>query len=91
MYENRILLFALLAFILAPISGAWSAGERVRYFIVIDGPVGAQDIGMVEAAGAEVRYAYSIVDAIAVEIPQAALSGIEQNPRVDRNDVGRPK
>ena len=52
--------------------------NKGRYIVTLRGPVG----NAVQRAGGQVIHQYSIIPAIAIEIPNAALSGLLRNPNV---------
>jgi len=56
--------------------------SRVRVLIAFDKPVGAKEQAVVRAFGGEIKHSYTIVNAIAAEVPEAALFGLSRNPRV---------
>jgi len=77
--QVKIMLFAILA-ILALFAGQSQAQNMGRYIVTIQGPVG----NAVRGAGGQVIYEYSIIPAIAIEIPEAAVQGLSRNPNVIR-------
>jgi subtilisin family serine protease len=68
----------------APTVAAQSAPgqQRVRVFVGFNRTPGAQEQAIVRAAGGQIRYSYTIVPAIAAELPEAALNGLRANPGV---------
>ena len=55
-------------------------GDRV--FVLFDKPVGNTERGLVRAFGGDIKYSYSVVDAVAAELPQEAIDGLLRNPHV---------
>jgi len=55
---------------------------RVKVLIGFRGGAEASDEALVRNAGGSVRYRYHLVPAIAATVPQAALAGLRNNPRV---------
>jgi subtilisin family serine protease len=55
---------------------------HVKVLIGFDKPVGASERALVHAFGGKIKYSYSVVNAIAVELPNAALAGLSRNPHV---------
>jgi subtilisin len=53
-----------------------------RVIITFDKPIGSSEQALVRAHGGEIKYSYSIVNAIAAELPEASLAGIAHNPNV---------
>ena len=53
-----------------------------RVLIAFDKPVGASEQALVRAYGGKIKYSYSIVNAIAAQVPESALSGLSRNPHV---------
>src|SRR3989344_2956568 len=53
-----------------------------RVFIAFDKPVGPSEQALVRAHGGEIKYSYSIVDAIAATLPAGAIEGLSRNPHV---------
>jgi len=53
-----------------------------RVFIGFDKPVGASEQALVRAYGGKIKYSYSIVNAIAAQVPESALDGLSHNPHV---------
>ncbi len=51
-------------------------------FIAFDKPVGASEQALVRAYGGKIKYSYSIVNAIAAQVPESALDGLSHNPHV---------
>jgi len=54
----------------------------VKVLIGFDKPVGASERALVHAFGGKIKYSYSVVNAIAAELPDAALAGLSRNPHV---------
>src|SRR3990167_2917683 len=53
-----------------------------RVLIAFDKPVGASEQALVRAYGWKIKYSYSIVNAIAAQVPESALAGLSHNPHV---------
>ena len=53
-----------------------------RVLIAFDKPVGASEQALVRAHGGKIKYSYSIVNAIAAQVPESALFGLSHNPHV---------
>lgn len=54
----------------------------VRVLIGFDKPVGASEQALVRAYGGKIKYSYTIVNAVAAQVPQSALNGLSRNPHV---------
>jgi hypothetical protein len=63
-------------------SAAVAGLEKTDVFVVFHQMPGASEEALVKAFGGEIRYTYHLVPAIAASLPQAALQGLLQNPRV---------
>ena len=61
--------------------------DRVRVIIGLRQAAGPNDEAMVTGAGGTVRRTFWLVPAIAAEVPQAALQGLRNNPRVSSVDL----
>lgn len=70
-----------LAFVVVAPAGA-QPSDHVKVFVSFDRTPGATEQAIVSAAGGTIHYSYTIVTAIAVTVPEAALSGLLRNPRV---------
>ena len=68
--------------LVADASAEKSANEKVRVFVHFDGTPGKSEQASIRSMGGEVRHSYKSVNALAVEIPEQALKGLENNPRV---------
>ena len=53
-----------------------------RVIIGFDKPVGASEQALVRAYGGKIKYSYSIVNAIAAQMPESSLAGLSHNPHV---------
>lgn len=53
-----------------------------RFFVLFDSPVGNTERGLVRAFGGDIKYSYSVVDAVAAELPKEAIEGLLRNPHV---------
>lgn len=58
------------------------SGNFVRVLIAFDKPVGASEQALVRAYGGKIKYSYSIVNAVAAQVPESALDGLAHNPHV---------
>jgi subtilisin family serine protease len=54
----------------------------VRVLIGFDKPVGASEQALVRAFGGKIKYSYTIVNAVAAQMPESALEGLSRNPHV---------
>jgi len=61
-----------------PVAG----GPPVRAIVMLDRQPSAADRQAVRTAGGTVRHAYTLIDALAVEIPANAIPGLRRNPHV---------
>lgn len=64
------------------LSGTASAQETTKVIIQFDSPVGQVERAFIHGLGGEISHEYSLVSAIAVELPAAALTGLAHNPRI---------
>lgn len=82
------LLALLLALTLGVVGGqsatAASPPAMVKVFVAFDCVPGLPEQALVRAVGGEIRHTYTIVPALSASIPEAALAGLEKNPRVVR-------
>lgn len=62
-------------------------GNLARVLIAFDKPVGRSEHALVRAHGGKIKYSYSIVNAIAAQMPESALAGLAQNPHVTSIDL----
>ena len=76
------LLVLIMSATLLLIGSSVSAQETVKVIIQFEGPVQASDKAFIRGLGGVVTHEYSLVQGIAVEIPEKALAGLEHNPRV---------
>lgn len=53
-----------------------------RVFISFNKTVGAQERALVRAHGGNIKYSYSIVDAVAAQMPTNAIDGLSRNPHI---------
>ncbi len=58
--------------------------------ISFDKPVGPSEQALVRAHGGEIKYSYSIVDAIAATLPARAIEGLSRNPHVTAVEMDGP-
>lgn len=83
---KQIFFTALLAgVVLAAQTGAPAmaqAPERIDVLIGFDRAPGAAERAVVTGLGGRIKYSYTIVDAVAANIPAAAVSALLNNPRV---------
>src|SRR3989344_4655485 len=56
--------------------------QLIRVLIGFDKSVGASEQALVRAYGGKIKYSYSIVNAIAAQVPESALAGLAHNPHV---------
>jgi len=68
-----------MAFILT--NTAFAQGTE-KVLIQFEGPVNANDKAFIHGLGGQISHEYSLVSAIAAEIPEKALAGLAHNPRV---------
>ena len=61
-----------------------------RVLISFDKPVGPSEQALVRAHGGEIKYSYSIVDAIAATLPAGAIEGLSHNPHVTAVEMDGP-
>jgi len=62
-------------------------GNFTRVLIGFDKPVGASEKALVRAHGGKIKYSYSIVNAVAAQMPEVALAGLAQNPHITSIDL----
>lgn len=80
-----VALAGIIAFVVIPpvlADAKTDTGEISRVFISFDGPVGEQEKALVRAFRGDIKYSYTITDAIAAQIPTQALEGLSRNPHV---------
>jgi len=77
--QAKVLAVLFMMFIL--FVGQSSAQEMGRYIVTIEGPPGSAEQAVIRAGGV-VGHVYNIIPAIAIQIPAAALPGLERNPLV---------
>ena len=58
--------------------------------ISFDKPVGHSEQALVRAHGGEIKYSYSIVDAIAAALPAGAIEGLSRNPHITAVEMDGP-
>ncbi len=79
--QIRILIVVLIATSLLFTSQSWAQNQNTgRYIVTLRGPIG----NAVQRAGGQVIHQYSIIPAIAIEVPNAALQGLARNPNILR-------
>lgn len=82
---SRLLAFILVCVLLVSVAapGVIAAPpERVRVLISFAERPGAAEDALVRGVGGNIRYTYRYVNAIAAEVPEAALTGLSANPHV---------
>jgi len=86
--SKPVAVFAVVA-LLVGVAGASSlapqtahASSRVNVFIGFTQTPGASEQALVRAFGGEISYSYHLVPAIAASVPEAAVKGLLNNPRV---------
>jgi subtilisin family serine protease len=91
---KNIAIFVLVLLIALPIGASVSSAETktpndnlVRVLIGFDKSVGASEQALVQAFGGKIKYSYSVVNAIAAQIPQSAIEGLSHNPHVSAVEV----
>ena len=70
-------------------STAQAQVKKVPVLIAFDHQPGPNDQALVRRAGGDIKYTYTIVNAIAASMPQAAVDALSRNPNVLRveNDI----
>ena len=58
-----------------------------RVLIAFDKPIGPGEQALVRAHGGNIKYSYSIVNAIAATLPAGAIEGLSRNPHVASIDL----
>ncbi|MCH7594854.1 MAG: S8 family serine peptidase, partial [Chloroflexi bacterium] len=84
---TRALVLAFLALALFATLGvtgdvAQARGERSDVIITFAGPPSASDQAAVRGAGGEIKYTYTLINAIAASLPDQALEGLSKNPNI---------
>jgi subtilisin len=74
--------FFLCIFPLLPLNG--QPPERVDVIIGLKSSVTPSDEAMVRGAGGEIQHSFWIIDAMAISVPESALQGLANHPRVER-------
>lgn len=59
----------------------------VRVLIAFDKPVGESERALVRANGGKIKYSYTIVNAVAAQVPEAAIEGLSRNPNITAIEV----
>jgi len=77
--QAKVLAVLLMMFVV--LAGQSSAQEMGRYIVTIQGPAEQAEQAVLRAGGA-VDHVFELIPAIAIQIPAAALSGLERNPLV---------
>jgi subtilisin family serine protease len=77
-----VLVVALLVMMIAPAAMASANTARVKVFIGFTSNPGPAEEALVRAFGGTVNNTYSIIPAIAAELPERALAGLLKNPQV---------
>ncbi len=80
MKKTGILLTTIFLFVLFPIAATGSQENTVRIFLTFDG---ARDTNAVTQVGGRILHSYTLLNnVLAVEVPEAALHGVLQNPNI---------
>ena len=58
-----------------------------RVLIAFDKPVGPSEQALVRARGGQIKYSYSLVNAVAATLPAGAIEGLARNPRITAVDL----
>src|SRR3990167_5601067 len=87
--KNSISILGLALLLAFPVGAATSFAavksqndQLIRVLIGFDKPVGASERALVRAYGGKIKYSYSIVNAVAAQVPESALAGLAHNPHV---------
>ncbi|MEK7060554.1 MAG: S8 family serine peptidase [Patescibacteria group bacterium] len=59
----------------------------IRVLIAFDKSVGASEQALVRAYGGKIKYSYTIVNAVAAQVPESSLYGLSHNPHVTSVEV----
>jgi subtilisin len=87
----KLVAFLPLMLVLAsPAIGQGQAPNRVDVLIGFVSPPTPEDVTIVQAAGGQVRFVYSIVPAVAVTVPEPALRGLARDHRVRYIEADAP-
>ncbi|MFA0823133.1 MAG: disaggregatase related repeat-containing protein [Methanomethylovorans sp.] len=82
-----IILFILLSFFAIPTNAAEQNNEKIPVLISFKGKADAAileaNVESLESQGGEIKYEYTIVNAVAAELPQKAIDALSKNPNVD--------
>ncbi|HET7728173.1 MAG TPA: Ig-like domain-containing protein [Candidatus Limnocylindrales bacterium] len=65
-----------------PVDGAASGNEKVKLLVAFERRPGDAEIGRLRAAGARIRDRFSLVPAVAIEVPERAAAAIRRQPGV---------
>ena len=65
-----------------PVDGAASGDEKVKLLVAFERRPGDAEIGRLRAAGARIRDRFSLVSAVAIEVPERAAAAIRRQPGV---------
>ena len=86
---KKTLLVPILAITLVGVTGPFplqvqadATPSKVDVLISFERIPGAAERALVEHAGGEVRYSYTITPAVAASIPEAAIQGLRRNPKI---------
>lgn len=63
------------------------SNNLARVLIAFDKPVGPSEQALVRAHGGQIKYSYSIVNAIAATLPAGAIEGLSHNPHITSIDL----
>jgi len=85
---KKVIAISLLALLCLSLAGSATAStaDTVNVIVVFKSPVTTQDVQYLEALGGVVKYTFTIIDGVAVSLPQAALSKLQclqANPGTD--------
>lgn len=91
---KNIAIFGLALLLALPVGASTSFAavkpqndNLTRVLIAFDKPVGASEQALVRAYGGKIKYSYSIVNAIAAQVPESALFGLSHNSHVTSVEV----
>jgi subtilisin len=79
--------FLFAAFVLSTAQASTGNSVKVPVLIAFTDQPGPAEEALVRGAGGEIKYTYTIVPAIAADIPEGAIQGLEQNLRIARIDL----
>jgi len=79
--KTQIKALAVFFMMLAVFVGQSSAQNMGHYIVTIEGPTGPAEQAVLQSGG-KVDHVFDLIPAIAIQIPEAALPGLERNPIV---------